>query len=150
MRINMTPESSYENGRLTMIRIFDAPREAVFDAWITSSKVQLWWGCSFASKVVSEVEACVGGKYNHMMSLNQGGDYEHPGLITDYDPPALLAYRMRDSMDNTMMVRVEFTALGTKTRVCLTQDNLPDAYSQFVIAGWSAGFDKLNHILITA
>jgi len=147
----MTDESSYENGRLTITRIFDASPAAVFDAWINTSKVQLWWGCSFASKVVSTIETRVGGKFDHLMTLNDRGDYQQHGVITEYRPPELLAYRLYDSMsDHEMMVRVEFTAIGNKTRVRLTQDNLSDEYSEFVMAGWSAGFDKLNNILIEA
>ena len=145
----MTSESSYKNGRLEITRIFDAPRDRVFDAWINTGKVQLWWGCGFATKVVSDIKACTGGKYEHLMTLNHGGDYLHHGLITEYRPPELLAYRLYDSIgDITMMVRVEFTAQGNKTRVHLTQDNLPDEYRALILAGWSAGFDKLNSLLI--
>ena len=145
----MSSDVSYENGRLTVTRIFDAPREAVFNAWIETSKVELWWGCGYATKVKSEIEPRLGGKYAHTMTLNNKGDYVHHGLITEYDPPALLAYELTDLYHNsTMTVRVEFIEQGSRTQVRLTQDNLSDAYSEFVMAGWSAGFEKLAEILI--
>lgn len=145
----MSSTINYENGRLTVTRIFNAPREAVFDAWIKTSKVELWWGCEDATNVQSEIEPRLGGKFSHLMTLKNVGDYLHYGRITEYDPPALLSYELVDPFqDDTMMVRVEFIELGTQTKVHLTQDNLPDSYSEFVIAGWSAGFDKLASFLV--
>lgn len=144
----MSSESSYDNGRLVVTRIFDAKREAVFDAWIETSKVELWWGCGVASEVKSQIEAKVGGKFAHDMTLTNGGEYEHHGIIIEYDPPELLAYRMTDRFhDKPMMVRVEFTELGERTQVRLTQDNLLEDYSPFVMAGWTSAFEKLNELL---
>ena len=144
----MSSDASYENGRLIITRVFDAPREAVFDAWIQTSKVKLWWGCQYTVDVNSEIEPKVGGKFSHQMTLKNVGDYLHHGLITEYEPPKLLAYQLTDQFtDGIMFVRVEFIEEDSRTRVRLTQDNLPDTYSQYVIAGWSAGFDKLATFL---
>ena len=145
----MSNEISYEDGRLVVTRIFDAPREAVFRAWIEESQVELWWGCADAIRVQSTIEPKLAGKFSHRMTLQNSGDYLHHGIITEYDPPALLAYELIDSFHNTKMyVRVEFTEESSQTRVRLTQENLPDIYSQFVMAGWSAGFDKLAQLLL--
>ena len=46
-----------------------------------------------------------------------------------------------------MRKRVDFTERGDKTAVRLTQDNLPDAYSEYVMAGWSSSFEGLAHLL---
>lgn len=145
----MSSETKYENGRLTVTRLFDAPRESVFDAWIKTSKVELWWGCSYANSVDSDIEPKIGGKYNHFMMLKDAGEYQHHGLITAYEPPALLAYELADAFDGeSMHVRVEFTEQGSQTKVMLTQSNLIDAHSQFVREGWSAGFEKLAELLM--
>lgn len=144
----MSGKVSYENGRLTIIRTFNAPREAVFNAWIETSKVELWWGCGIATKVRSEIEPRVGGKFAHLMTLKDIGDYEHVGFITEYEPPALLAYDLKDAFhDKTMRVRVKFSESEGVTTVRLTQDNLLDMYSQFVMAGWTGGLEKLAHVL---
>ncbi|MFK7802040.1 MAG: SRPBCC domain-containing protein [Anaerolineae bacterium] len=136
--------TSYGNGCLTVTRQFDAPRPAVFDAWIKTSKVELWWGCDYATKVKSEIEPKVGGKYSHLMTLRDVGEYHHCGLITAYDPPALLMYELADPFRNeTMTVRVEFSENESGTLVKLIQDNTADEHSEFVIEGWTAGFEKL-------
>lgn len=145
----MTSETSYENGTLTVVRLFDAPREAVFDAWIKTSKVRLWWGCAVGTDVESDVEPKLGGTYSHQMILHNKSAYKQVGIITEYDPPRLLAFDLTDSMrDEITPVRVEFTIEDEQTRVQLTQSNLLDAYSQFVVAGWSAAFEKLAEILV--
>lgn len=144
----MSAEVSYENGKLVVTRLFAAPRQAVFDAWIQTSKVELWWGCGYATKVKSKIEPQIGGKYQHLMTLRDVGEYPHFGVITEYEPPALLAYELFDpNRDETMFVRVVFTEEGGQTAVCLTQDNLPDAYSEFVMAGWSSSFEGLAYLL---
>ncbi len=144
----MSAEVSYENGKLVVTRLFAAPRSAVFEAWIKTSKVELWWGCGYAMKVKSEIEPKVGGKYHHLMTLRGVGDYPHYGLITEYEPPALLAYELVDpDRDEKMYVRVTFTEQGDQTAVRLIQDNLPDAYSEYVMAGWSSSFEGLAYLL---
>ncbi len=144
----MSHSASYEDGHLIITRIFDAPRPLVFDAWIKKSLVQLWWGCGYATNVESEIDSKVGGHYSHTMTLQEIGDYEHKGYITEYEPPELLAYRLTDSYHNSvMMVRIEFIAQNSQTLVRLTQSNLPDAYSEYVMAGWLAGFEKLAELL---
>lgn len=145
----MSTQTFYEDGKLTVVRVFNSPREAVFDAWIKTSKVELWWGCAYADKVKSSVEPKVGGKFDHQMDLKGAGDYLHRGLITAYDPPALLAYQMTDSLDGEpMQVQVEFAAEGGCTRVTLTQTNLIDEHSPYVREGWSAAFEKLAELLL--
>ena len=75
----MSTESSFSKGTLTITRLYDAPREAVFDAWIETSKVQQWWGCAQTTAVRSEIEPKIGGVYNHHMTLGEMGEF--PGDV---------------------------------------------------------------------
>ena len=144
----MSSESSYENGRLTVTQLYKAPITAVFDAWIKTSKVQLWWGCEGAISVQSEVEPKIGGKYAHTMVLENVGEYRHHGRIIEYEPPRLLAYELADAFhDKTMLVRVEFIEQEHGTLVCLTQNNLLDLYVEFVRAGWTFSLANLALLL---
>jgi len=144
----MSSSASYDNGQLVITRLFDAPRSIIFDAWIETSKVQLWWGCVVAGSVESIIEARVGGQYSHNMTLDNGSDYQHHGIITQYEPPKLLAYRLYDRFhDEVMMIRVEFTEANDMTTVRLTQDNLSEKYCKFVMAGWQDSFEKLAILL---
>ena len=146
----MSAEVSYENGTLIVTRYFAAPRPAVFEAWIQTSKVELWWGCGYATEVKSEIEPKVGGRYHHSMLLEGAGEYQHHGLITEYEPPALLAYEFVDPVSKQKMdVRVAFSEEEGGTTVRLTQRNLLDEHSQYVRAGWSSSLAALAFFLET-
>lgn len=156
----MTTETDYDdNGTLVVTRTYDAPIEAVFDAWIQTSKVQQWFGCADTVKVNSTVEPKVGGSYTHEMTLKTAhGDHIVPGVsvFTEYDPPNVLAYAPPRPDEMTlgegadMSVRVEFTALGDdQTQVRLTHTGIPPEFSAFIIDGWGAAFGKLYRFLIT-
>ena len=145
----MTTETRFENGILTVTRTFDAPRKDVFDAWIETSKVQLWWGCGDTTKVVSEIEPKVGGKYFHMMTIKGAGEFPMNGLITEFDPPSRLAYTVNSPVDGPgMSVIVDFTEQDNQTEVCLTHQNIPQDFSGIVQGGWTAAFDKLDRFLL--
>ena len=79
----MTTNTTFENGDLIVTRIFKAPIEEVFDAWIETSKIKRWWGCAQCTDVRHEVEPKVGGKYNRHMTIKTGqGVREAPGFAT--------------------------------------------------------------------
>lgn len=147
----METHTSFESGTLTVTRIYDAPREAVFDAWIETSKTEQWWGCGDTTHVKSEIEPKVGGKYIHEMTIRNVGMHAVNGMLTAYEPPELLCYTMagptpKDNMD----VRVVFTERDGMTEVHLTQTKVPEGLDAIVTAGWTAAFAKLAVFLIRA
>ena len=154
----MTTETDYDNGTLVVTRTYDAPIEAVFDAWVQTSKVQQWFGCADTRQVKSTIEPRVGGSYTHEMTLQTAnGDHIVPGVsvFTEYDPPNVLAYapprseEMEDGEGAEMSVRVEFSDRKGKTEVRLTHTGIPDEFSPFIIDGWGAALGKLFRFLFT-
>ena len=139
---------SYKDGVLTVARVYDAPREEVFEAWVETNKVQQWWGCAQTTRVVSEVEPKVGGKYIHMMTIEGAGEFPGGGILTEYDPPSSLAFVSENpQMNMKNHVRVTFEDQDGKTLVTLTHDGLPDEMSEIVRGGWTAAFEKLAKLL---
>lgn len=150
----MTTQTEYEDGTLVVTRVYDAPQQTVFDAWIETSKVQEWWGCADTLEVKSEIEPKLGGKFCHEMSLR--GGHIQPGLavFVEFDPPSVLAYaaprsdEMPEGEGTDMLVRVEFIDLGDdKTKIRLTHSGIPHEFSPFIIDGWAAAFGKLFRFL---
>lgn len=155
----MTTETSFEDGNLVITRTYEAPREAVFEAWIETSKVQQWWGCADCTAVRSEVEPWVGGQYNHHMTIRGAGEVPGFAILTEYDPPSRLAYRSAslEGPEASMLVTVEFTEHGAGTLVKLTHSGIPDMrvegdleLREIVREGWTAAFGKLGVFLSTA
>ena len=143
----MSMTTHYANGALTISRLYDAPREAVFDAWMAVKKVEQWWGCADTTKVRSDIEPRVGGKYCHVMTIHNN-DHNAVATITEYDPPSRLAYETEATdFSPEMSVAVTFEEEDGQTRVTLVHRGLPDELSEIVKGGWSAGFGKLGDFL---
>lgn len=152
----MSTDVKVVDGSLIVTRVYSATIEDVFDAWIETSKVQQWWGCAECTKVTSEIDAKVGGKYNHDMIIeNEHGRFEVEGsaVFVEFDPPNRLAYRSTDD-DDRMIVTVTFESVENGTRVVMVQSNIPDQIVQggvplveIVRAGWTASMSKLDRFL---
>ena len=144
----MSTDIRFEDGKLFVTRVYGAPREAVFDAWVEASKVQQWWGCAQTTAVRSEIEPKVGGKYNHLMTLEGAGDYPGFSSFTEFDPPARLAYASEASqMAPAMKVSVDFLEHPDGTEVRLVHEGLPEEFLEYVRDGWRAAFGKLDTFL---
>ncbi len=152
-------ETRFEDGKLHVTRVYDAPREAVFEAWVATNQVEQWWGCAQTTAVTCEIEREVGGKYNHLMTID--GQHEHPSqaVFTIYDPPSKLQWK--DVADASpapgMVVTVTFTEVDGGTRVELVHEGIPDMevpggfpLRDIVRGGWTAAFGKLGGFLQTA
>ncbi len=152
----MSTELKFEDGKLIVTRVYDAPREDVFEAWCETSKVQQWWGCAECTSVRSEVERRVGGQYNHHMTIEGVGEVPGFATLTEYDPPARLAYESAapDGSAGGMIVSVDFTEVEGGTLVRLVHAGIPDMrvegdmeLREIVRAGWTAAFGKLATFL---
>ena len=156
----MTTDIKFEDGNLIVSRVYDAPRDLVFEAWIETDKLQKWWGCAQCVGVRSEVEPKVGGKYNHHMMI-EGVEQEVPGHATfvEFDPPSKLAYQtpLPNDPNTIMLVSVEFTEVANGTKVVLTHSGIPDMkvegdfdLREIVKGGWTAAFEKLGNLFAVA
>jgi uncharacterized protein YndB with AHSA1/START domain len=83
---------------ITMVRVFDAPRELVFKAWTDESLVTQWWGPNGVFTPVCEVDAREGGAIHIVLEAGETlGDYKGTqwpmkGMFTEVTPPAKLVF----------------------------------------------------------
>ena len=156
----MTTDFQFEDGKLIATRVYDAPRELVFEAWVETDKIRQWWGCAQCVNVRSEVEPKVGGKYNHHMTI-EGVPDEIPGPATlvEFDPPSKLAYESALPTDPNakMNVTVEFLEVAGGTKVVLVHSGIPDVrvegdveLREIIKGGWTAALEKLNALFVAA
>ncbi len=152
----MTTDAKFEDGKLIVTRVYDAPRELVFEAWVETSKVQQWWGCDQCTSVRSEIEPKIGGQYNHHMTIDGAGEMPGFAKLIEFDPPSRLAYESPspDGSDAKMVVSVDFSDVDEGTLVRLEHVGIPEIRVEgdfelraIVQAGWTAAFRKLGGFL---
>jgi len=149
-------ETRIEDGKLHVSRVYDAPREAVFDAWIATHKLEQWWGCAQTTAVSAEIECKVGGKFNQTMTLDNGHVMPGEATFSEYDPPKRLVFGSPGPTGEPMTISVDFTEVDGGTLVHLVHSGIPDMQvdgdiemHDIIRGGWTAAFGKLAGFLET-
>src|SRR5437667_12525493 len=73
---------------LIVERVFDAPRELVWQGWTDPEQVMRWWGPKGLTSPACEIDLRVGGKYVCCMRTPQGEGFWDMGVyreIVRYD-----------------------------------------------------------------
>lgn len=71
---------------LVLMRIFDAPREKVFDAFADAKTLAKWWGPTSITNPVCEMDFREGGARRIVMRAPSGEDYPITGVFTEIVP----------------------------------------------------------------
>lgn len=144
-----------EKGELRIERVFDAPRELVFKAWLEPEQLSRWYGPAHV-EVPQEriaVEPEVGGRWELVMIRgDSAGEFPLRSRIVELVEPELLVIENEAMPDHGMGVtrtRVEFHDAGGKTRVVLTDGPYEGRMGDMAGQGWSAAFDKLAAVFTT-
>lgn len=88
---HMQPDSSLER-EVTITRVFDAPRELVFEAWTDPKHLARWWGPHGFRNPVCEVDLRPGGRILIHMQGPDGVVYPMTGTFKEIEPPERLAF----------------------------------------------------------
>jgi uncharacterized protein YndB with AHSA1/START domain len=148
------PTPTATDQQVLITRIFDAPRESVFEAWTKPDQIAAWFGPGHMDtpRERIHIDLRVGGRYELTM-VRRGGEGEMTiGYeIVELVEPELLVLRSDPMPDMGMhegtVVRVELHDHGEKTRMTLTDGPLPPESRDHADAGWNAAFDKLERLV---
>jgi uncharacterized protein YndB with AHSA1/START domain len=77
---------------ILMTRVFDAPRELVFEAHTTPEHVRRWWGKHGTTLPVCEMDFRPGGAYRFVQREAGGAEHGFRGEYRDIVPPERLVY----------------------------------------------------------
>lgn len=141
---------------LIITRLFDAPRERVFDAWIDPKQISKWIGPRTVRPEARVLEPKVGGRYQIHMRREDGADGPIVGgVYREIKRPERLVFTwMWDPAfpmahaGHEMLITLTFRSVGAKTEMTLRQETFDstesrDSHNQ----GWNASFDKLGEQL---
>src|SRR2546421_8816308 len=73
-------------------RVFDAPRERVFDVFTQSEHLQKWWGPKMFSVPITEFEARPGGKIFLGQRGPDGAMHYNAGVVREIERPSRLLF----------------------------------------------------------
>lgn len=116
-------DASEADREIVTTRVFDAPRELVFEAFKDATHISNWWGPNGFTTTTYEMDVRPGGQWLYTMHGPDGTDYPNRVRYTEVKAPELLAYDHDAGEDQPdfvpFKVRVTFEAVGGKTRVTL-------------------------------
>ncbi len=107
---------------LVFTRLFDAPRELVFEAWTDPKHLPHWWGPNGFTTTVHELDLRTGGTWRLTMRGPDGRDYKNRLVFLEVVRPERLVYKHvpePGSEPATHESTVTFTARGKQTEVTM-------------------------------
>ena len=139
---------------ITIVRIFDAPREVVFQAWTTSEVFARWFGEPGSEIPLDRItmDARPGGAYSLVM-LTQGMELPFFGEFREVVPPERVVMTIADRTalgDEVDLLSVDLEDLGAdRTQMTFTQTGghlSANEYSR-AMRGELIFFDRLSELL---
>lgn len=138
-----------------MTRLFDAPRELVFEAMTKPEHVKEWWGRlgDGYSVPVCEIDLRVGGKWR-FVNRHPKGEATFYGEYRDISMPDRIVFTeiFADFPDAVSIVTAVFTEVGKKTRMVVTVDYGTQEVRDIVLGtgmakGAATSYDRLNDLV---
>jgi uncharacterized protein YndB with AHSA1/START domain len=157
IRLEKYLEKNIPVKELTMTRIFKAPREVVFNAWVDTKELAKWWGPGGFTNPVCEFNAKPGGKIYIEMKAPDGVVYPMNGTVEEMIKPSKLIFicgaldtegnRLFDVM-NTVLFEEENgnTKLTLHASVSEVRTNAMH-YLDGMNEGWSQSLVRLEELV---
>jgi uncharacterized protein YndB with AHSA1/START domain len=141
-----------QDQQVLITRVFDAPRDLVFQAWTDPDHVAQWFGPEGfdTPRETVTIDLRVGGRFElEMVQRHSGALFPVRYEIIELDPPRLLVLESDPmpemGMHEPTLTRIELHDHGDKTRMTLGDG--PYTQSAHAEAGWNGAFAKLEALL---
>lgn len=146
--MNLSPDET----TLEITRLFDAPPERVFDAWLQREEWQAWIGPEGMSCEVPVLDPHVGGRYRIIMRLSDGRVIPVAGVFKRIERPTGLAFTWgwENDPSRESLITLAFRARGNQTELVLRQEGLGSVSNRDDHGrGWNSALNKLGAHLQT-
>jgi uncharacterized protein YndB with AHSA1/START domain len=141
--------------KLILTRVFDAPRETVFNAWIDPKQMAKWWGPKGFTNPICELDARPGGAIRILMRAHYGVDHMMTGTFREIVKPSRIVFVCwaEDGQGKRLLEAVNsatFEELGSdKTKLTLEASAVglsPEAPQMLagMEAGWTQSLERLE------
>ncbi len=104
---------------ITIRRVFDAPPESVFKAYLDPALVPEWWGPKRFSTTVDKMDARPGGLWRYISRDADGNEYAFHGVFHDIVPNERIVYtfEFEGAPGHVSLETVAFKEVDGKTEV---------------------------------
>ena len=111
--------SRIKDNVISLSRLYDAPLQAVWDAWTQPDEVAQWWGPRGFTITTHSRDLRTGGHWHYTMHGPDGTDYENTTAYLDVVPMQRLVYDHGGHQDRPPLFRVTalFTERDGRTRL---------------------------------
>jgi uncharacterized protein YndB with AHSA1/START domain len=111
---------------LVITRIFDAPRNVVFQAWTEPGRAARWWGPQGFVTTYCDMDVRPGGAFRVCMCSPEGVEHWKQGVYREVVEPERLGFTFawedaEGKPGHETLVTVSFAEQGAKTRLTLHQ-----------------------------
>jgi uncharacterized protein YndB with AHSA1/START domain len=152
---------------LVIERVFDAPRERVFDVFTQPEHLQKWWGPKMVGIPVAEYDARPDGKIFIGERHLDGAMYYLAGVVREIERPSRLVFAIHfanekrervsppagsglgAAWDGEIVSHVTFSAEGGRTRVTIRTERsgVTAEWTEKARYGWGESLDKLDYAI---
>src|SRR5439155_15215343 len=153
---------------LVIERVFDSPRERIFDVFTQPEHLQKWWGPKMVGIPVAEFETRRGGKIFIAERAPDGAMVYIAGVVREIERPSRLVFAIHfadadgrrvappagtglpHNWEDEIVSNVTFTAEGRRTRVTVRhkRSGITAEWFEMARAGWGESFDKLGYAVV--
>lgn len=140
-----------ENNELVVTKVFDAPCEAVWQAWTRPEKIARW----FAPGVVMDVRELDVRPGGHFRFADPGDEQagEYTGTYLTVEPLRELSFEVVDFSQTedpegvAAGFKIVFESVGAGTKMILTSIPPENSFDQSAFDAWTGCFERLATVL---
>jgi uncharacterized protein YndB with AHSA1/START domain len=144
-----------EKRSYTMSRIFDAPRERVWNVLTNPKLIPHWWGPRDHPTIVDKMNVKVGGKWRFLQKDPEGNEFAFRGVYKEVTAPKQLAYTFEFELlpghvateTETLEELPDGRTRITSTTVFETREDLEGMLQSGMEGGAVESWDQLEEIL---
>ncbi len=85
--------SSTSDREIVTTRVFDAPREVVFQAWTNPDRLAQWWGPKDFTNTFQEFDMKPGGTWRFVMHGPDGVDHKNESVFVEVVRPERIVFQ---------------------------------------------------------
>jgi uncharacterized protein YndB with AHSA1/START domain len=135
-------------------RVFDAPRERVFQAYVDPELIPQWWGLRAGTTVVDKMDVRVGGDWRFVSNHPEHGESAFRGTYRVVDPPEKLeqTFEWEGMPGHVIVESATFEDLDGRTKVTTrslfhTTEERDGMLASGMEIGMNESYEQLDELL---